>query len=447
MKSYLYEHATVKFEEVAVEQLPVGVIMRVRGGAHTSGIVTANATLYETDLYKVAVDKINPLIAENEVLMYPRHPKITKDDKGNISVESLSPQEATGLLRSLEVLPSGQVLLTADLADTTAGKNIAALVRMGAKVPISSRATASVKEVLLTDKHPAAKLNPNWVGKKIQIIQNDFRVKTYDFVSEEASRGNKTFQFREELGEREMDFDLKELTEDHWKAITESEKIKTILKEAVDLKAKELTETTVKSAKEQIAEFIKTPEFKAMFEEKKEPVKQVECKACKEMIDEGIKFCGHCGVKVEIEEEKKEPVTGDEQKSEAFDELSKKFDALLKKFEDVEKENKTLVDKDNQNEENAKVDAYVAEELSSKHVMISEAVKRDIGSRTLTVENMETELTESIKRAEAVVAALGIDPKSIPEGIGIVKPLDEENEDKKELTEDQKAQQGNLANI
>ena len=78
--------------------------------------------------------------------------------------------------------------------------------------------------------------------------------------------------------------------------------------------------------------------------------------------------------------------------------------------------------------------------------MISEAVKQDIGSRTLTVVNMEAELKESVQRAEAFVATMGIDPKNIPAGIGKKKDLDEEKK-KNELTEDQKAQQGSLGNI
>ena len=444
----LFEYNMVHFEEVPNTEeapLPKGVIMRIRGGAHSSGKVTQNATLYPTELYQREATNLSPLMSGGEVLMYPRHPKIFKNEKGEVSVESLSPQDATGLLRGLEVLPDGQAILTSDLADTTAGRNIAALVRMGAKVPISSRATASVKETLLTDKHPAAKLNPEWIGKKVNIIQDDFRLKTFDFVSEEASKGNKTFFFREEKGEVEMDFDLKALTEDNWKVIIESENIKTMLAEALQAKEKELADTNAEKiasdVKEQVAEHLKTPEFAAMFEAVQKG-KQVECKACKAMIAEEAKFCSACGIEIKVEDEK--PVSKEGQ-NEAIVELTKKFDELTKAFTSVKEENERLTKKDQATEEKIKIDAFIEENLKGKASVLTEAVRKDLSSRVLSEENMEETLKDCIQRAEGLFATMGIDPNKLPQGTGV--KMDDPKDGKGKLNEEQKFQVGLLGAI
>ena len=445
---YLAELHEVDMKDVP---LPKGVIMRVRGQAHHSGKVTSNATLYGTDLYQRETARLVPEMESGEVLMYPRHPKIEKTPDGKVLVESMKPTESAALLRNLEVLPDGWVVLEADIGEMDEGRNIAALVRMGAKVPISSRARGTATRTKLTDKHPAAKENSEWIGKEVNIINEDFQLITFDFVSKAASGGSQTISWREEDEEEVMDFDVKKLTDEQWKSIAESDHIKKLIEDAVKVSEvslnKKFEDESMKRIKDQVAEAMKDPAVikeileKAKAETDSDP-EVVECKFCKGPVLEGMQFCPSCG---RLLTEAKKPETETE-KDEAIKSLKTDYDALKKSNDDMAKKLEAMEDKDKKAEKKVKAESDVEEVLKGKPAYVIEQVRADMATRELTEENAKTLCEASVKRVEDMVKVFGVKLEDIPTGKGTTGE-GEGDPKKPTLTEDAKNQQSTLSRI
>jgi len=447
----------VQFHEVDMkdEPLPKDVLMRVRGRAHHSGRVTANGNLYDTDAYKNESERLKPLMDAGEVFMYPRHPKVEKMPDGRVRVEAMDPTESTGLLRSLEVLPDGWVMLEADIADTTKGGNLAKLIRMGAKVPISSRARGNARRVKLTDKHPAARLNPEWVGKEVNAIEN-FHLLTFDWVAEAASSGAASVDWREGKEEDQMDLDVTKLTDEQWKAVQESEKFKAVLGDAVKAESeklrKEFEDETTKRVKEQVDELLNSEDFvkkvlaKAENKDDENEPAIHECPHCGGEYVEGMKFCPSCG---RVVTEEKKPETQDE-KDEAIKDLKKRN-------EDLEKKVNELVEKDSAREEAKKeaekkeatdvaVKAKVEEALKGQPELVCSHVRAGLEKMALNEDNVDEAIEGEKARTMAFIENLGLKADALPAGEGKVggeKP----DEEKPKTSKAKQRQQSTLGNI
>jgi len=444
------------------EPLPHGVIMRVRGKAHHSNHVTANGTLYTTERYQNAINLLRDELDSGSVMMGPRHPVITRNPatKEIIAIEAFSPGQSVGLIRRLEILPDGWVMFEADIGDTDNGKDTAAMIRMGAKVPISSRARGSHKLITLTDKHPAAKDNPESIGKQVKEIQDDFRLKTYDTVEAAASGGSETTNWREEK-ENEMEFDISKLSEDQWKAIKESDVITKLIAEAVDAKAKVLKEefdtAGIELVKKMVSETVNSDEFIAKIREanKTDEAETGECEFCKEVMVEGMMFCPACGRKPLDEAKfnfdklkkgkgKKGKDKEDEKEGDTSD-LEKQVADLKKKNEDLAATVAELKNKNDKDEETVKIDAKVNEALADTPMLIVERVRADLSSRELTEDTVEAIVAASIKRVEDVFKVAGIKVEELPKEIG--KNITEDEQTKNKPNKAVQGQQGMLKNI
>jgi hypothetical protein len=464
----LNEEFLVRFEDVTEEAkkndaLPGGVLMRVRARAHRAGRVTANGNLYAPERFHKEAERLKPLLDEGEVLMFPRHPRITRNAKGEVvAVEAMSPAMATGTLRALEVLPDDEgdgtadVYIEADLGHTDAGRNISALVKMGAKVPISSRAHGSHTKMLLTDKHPLAAANQSWVGKEIRVINEDFSLRTFDFVEKEASGGSRTTGFREEETEEEnMSFDVKKLTDDEWKQVEESERVKKLVEDAVKAKGEELekdfAERIQKQVDEKVAERVNSEEFANDIADilkgesgDEEQEAGVVCADCGAAVPKGGKFCAACGTKAVLAKKESTP----DEKDKVIEALNKKLDDMAKDFEGLKKTNDELVGERDQAKQKAAVAESMDELLKDEAASVATKVREEMAKHELTEDNVEELVKDSMKRVRGIYEALGVDPKAEPKGEGQVLNEDEDKgEDKKGLTDDQKKHQSNLKNM
>lgn len=426
----------VKFEEVELaegKQLPKGAIMRVRGLAHRAGRVTSNGTLYRPSLYKSESARLGPRMEDGKVLMYPRHPR-RKDDG---TLEAMSPSEATGLMRGLEVVENedgtADVYITADLGDTTRGRDIAALVRMGGRIPISSRAVGSVNRVRLSDRHPFAGVNAEWIGKDVREIGEDFRLNTFDFVSEAASGGSETIDFQEEK-ETVMDFDVGKFTEEQWKEIAESDKVKAMIEAAVKAREEELNkefdEKLVKAVSERADELLKSDEFaEAVKAAGDQDVTEEKCPECGANMKKGAKFCSVCGAKME----QAKPSEGDESEKDAkIEELTKKLDEMGETIRKLSARNEQH---DNEKAFAAKLEA----KLAGKPEVVQRNVREALADQEIALEGADEAIEGKIKLVEGIFAQSGIDPATLP-GKGVVTEGAGDENDKPHLTEAQRAQ-------
>lgn len=443
------------------EPLPKGVLMRVRGKCHHAGKITSNGNLYLPERFQKESTRLQPMMEAGEVLMWSRHPRVMEDGR----LESLPVDESTGTLRAIDVLPlddgTAEVYLEADIGETDRGKNIAALVRMGAKVPISSRARGTANKLLLTDKHPLAKANLEWIGKKANLINEDFFLKTFDWVSEAASQGSKSTEFREEHKEDSMDFDIAKLTKEQWESILGHESVKKLIDEAVKAKEvelnKEFEETAKAQMNKQIEEFMGTDQFKKLLDKKdegkddkdnKDDKLEAKCAECKGVVAKGQKYCPGCGAKVVAAKgEEKTP----DQKDKQIEELVKKLDSAVKVTEDLKVEVKGLKDKNKDEEDDAKIAEKVEELLVGQSNVIINKVRGSLERIELTEENVKEIVEAEIADSKKMMEVLGIDPEKIPKGEGKVLNEDVDEKGKKkgdkeegELNEEQRNQQDRI---
>ena len=452
---FITEDYRARFEDITekVEALPENILMRVRALAHRAGRVTSNGNLYMPTLYKREAQTIQPKLDEGEVLMYPRHPRVEKDKSGEMHVESLSPADAAAIMRGIEVVENedgtADIFIEADIpkGSTIAG-NLAAFIKGGAKVPISSRARGSSTKLRMTDEHPLAKANPEWVGKEVNLINEDFSLRTYDFVEVGASGGSKTLDWREENKEEVTMLDLTKLTEEDWKAIAESDQIKKLVEDAVKAREealnKEYDENTQKLVDERIEAFIKGDEFAEMVkkmypaeaEDKNEAA--MKCSECGASIPAGSKFCAACGAKQAVAKPKKE---GDDEKDAKIEALEKKLEDQAKAIEDLKGENKSMKDERDAEKDAEAVEAEIEKSLKGKPAHVQEQVRADLEDRVLTEDNVAETVKKAIGRVEVIYETAGIDPAKIPAGKGEVNPEDADDAEKKgDLTEGQKNQ-------
>jgi len=457
------------FEDIteSVKDLPPNVQMRVRALAHRAGRVTENGNLYPVERYMVEAARLKPMMDDGKVLMYGRHPKITEEG-GKVKVESMSPTDAVAMLRSLEVVPvegesgTADIFIEMDIPNSKADavENLAAFIKAGAKIPISSRARGTSTKLLLTDKHPSSKYNEKWIGREVNLIGEDFRLKTYDTVEVAASEGSGTIDYREEE-EEVMDFDVKKLTKENKEEIMKSDFVKEALKAAVDeastkLKEdldKEYEEKIQKGVDEQVAAFIKSDEFKEMAkeiwqaegdEEGDEQEAGLVCSGCKAPLSKGDKFCSACGVAVKVAKPKE---SSPEEKDAEMEMLKKENEDLKKSVEELKGTVKEVKDERDDEKGDKVVDQKIAEGLKGKPAVVVERVKTlldvDKKSKILDENTVEEQLKKRVDFVEGMFKDMGYNETTLNELAGKAKAHQEDDKDdkgKKELSEEQKAQ-------
>jgi hypothetical protein len=138
--------------------------LKVRGEFARPDVPTANKRVYGLNLWEKEIARVRPLLAQRKVVGELDHP-----DDGKLRL-----QRASHLITDLRVeYQNGVPIVVGEaeiLENTDQGRQLAALIRHGVQVGVSSRGQGSV----IAD------------GRGNDIVQNDFRLVTFDFVADPA---------------------------------------------------------------------------------------------------------------------------------------------------------------------------------------------------------------------------------------------------------------------
>ena len=405
------------------DTLPKGVIMRVRGKFAHADRVTANGTLYKKSLWEREAERIKPLLEERAVLMLADHPEKTPEGQ----TKSPSVNSVVGGLTTLSILPGGEVMGEAEFADTEAGRNAAAIVRAGFKLGTSSRARGTFTEAVFNEGDPLATGNPEWVGQKVKVVDDNFYFKTFDVVVDQSVDGAKIADFQEQE-ETEHMFDIEKLTEDEWKKVLDHDKVKSLVEGAVKTKEETLKKDFEEKARAEIAKmteaYLKSDDFNEKFQppedDEDEDDEEEEPKKGKKGKGKLANFGG----------KKAAPFEGEEPR----------FAALEERLAKTEAENKKLIEEAAKAKEREKVAAIVEECLKDKSAFISEKVRKELAGKDLREEEARDFVKGRIEMVEAIVKDVG---GTVPAGKGIMMGGDRETP-RDELTESQRAANGQV---
>jgi hypothetical protein len=144
-----------------VESESKGGNLRVRGEFARAGVATENKRLYPKMLWEREIGRLTPGFSERRVFGELDHP-----DDGKTKLSRVS-----HIVTNLNI-KDGIVVGEAEILPTARGKDLAALLRSGCRVGVSSRGYGSTK--------------PNAQGD--DVVQEDYRLLTFDFVADPADR-------------------------------------------------------------------------------------------------------------------------------------------------------------------------------------------------------------------------------------------------------------------
>jgi hypothetical protein len=421
-KPFLSKFDILEDIQEKADTLPKGVIMRVRGKFAHADKITSNGTLYKKSLWEREAERIKPLLEERSILMLADHPE--KNEKGETKTPSVN--NVVGGLTALSILPGGEVMGEAEFADTEAGRNAAAIVRAGFKLGTSSRARGTFTEAQLDEGDPLAAGNPEWIGQKVKMVDDNFYLRTFDVVVDQSVEGAKIADFQEQE-ENETMLDIAKLTEDEWKKVLDSDKVKALIEGAVKSKEESLKKDFEEKARAEVVkmteEFLKSDEFAEKFqppEDEEDEEDEEEAKPKKKGKGKMANFGGKQAAPFEGEDER--------------------FKGLEERLAKTEAENKKLLEEAAKVKEQEKVAAIVEECLKDKSAFVSEKVRKELAGKDLREEEAREFIKGRIELVEAIVKDVG---GTVPAGKGVMMGGDREPP-KDELTEQQKAAQGQV---
>jgi len=155
-----------------------------------------NGRIYPSSVLKRESAKLHAKALLGEVMMNCTHQKNKSED------DVAGPQGAGGILKSCVFDEnSGNVQIKVDVPDTSAGRDIRAIVKAGGKIGTSARGGGSSK----VGKY----ITPKGESLEGEIIQDDYFQKTYDFVTTPSVTPARVSSIQESvLEETTMDIDL-----------------------------------------------------------------------------------------------------------------------------------------------------------------------------------------------------------------------------------------------
>ncbi len=156
--------------------------VKVRGEFAKCDEATANKRVYPKTLWEREIKRLSEAFGERKVFGELDHPSDGRTMLNRVS------HIVTNL-----AIEDGKVIGEAEILDTDAGRNLQALMKAGCKVGVSSRGYGSTK--------------PNKDGE--DIVQEDYRLATFDFVADPADNTAYPEVFFEAKGKP---MDLKSLT-------------------------------------------------------------------------------------------------------------------------------------------------------------------------------------------------------------------------------------------
>lgn len=410
----------------AEKNLPAGAIMVFEAKVFHAGKVTANGRLYMPQLMRAESARLAEDIKERRVKGLAGHPEPDK-----------APDPSTTCLipLGLRVEDSGAGYMQAAVPDTSKGRDLAALARMGVKVGFSQRGRGLSRKVEMTDKHPCWFGNEHWAGKQVDEVNDQYTLETFDWVDNQAVRDAELSNYHESEDET-VEFKIEELNEDQWKTILESDKVKAVMadtrKDVTREHVAKLAESgelaKLLAGNKELAEGLaKNDAFLAALDEAigddTEPEKKMECTTCKKQIVEGAIFCPSCGARQVLTEgqEPDKPADEKEKAIKAIMEAKNKQDERLAK---LEAELKARDDK-------AVIDKTIAEAVQDKAEKIQEAVRVSLGKRKdLTPDNIADETKAEVEFIEGLLGNQAADDSTNTDtGKGQSQPADEGRQD------------------
>ena len=410
-------------EEGKKSKLPPGVIMQVRGQFGHAGKITENGRLYSIALATRQVEAIQPRIKRRAVHILAGHPpKGTNPD----------PRRRIGILTGLSIKESGEQPGSMDVIDSADGRDYAAAVRAGAEVGFSSRGKGSATEVQYNEQHESfSESNSKWIGKTIEVVNDDYVLNTYDHVIDQASEGAVNTDFNENKNEEDVVDELKKilegLSDEDWeKYVFSNPKVEAFSKKVAVKAVQESDEEIVRDEVENFMTQYVEQEFETVEEgdeDDEEEIVEAKCPECGGTVGKG-KFCPSCGVNVS----KTESLTPDEKDLEIKklkEQLDKKDERVNKLAEDV----KAMQEGIEEREEADKVNEIVEGILEGKPPTLCENAIKLLQDKELTAENAEEKVTEIVELLEGVVDATN-GKFDEPTGRGIVQHNDDDEEEK-----------------
>jgi hypothetical protein len=137
-----------------------GKKVKARGEFAKADIATENGRVYPRPIWEREITRLAQSMTERKVLGELDHPA---DGKTLLS-------RASHLLTGLELRDDGVLIGEAEALDTAKGKDLQALLKSGAKIGVSSRGFGSTKAD----------------SKGKEVVQEDYRLATFDFVADPA---------------------------------------------------------------------------------------------------------------------------------------------------------------------------------------------------------------------------------------------------------------------
>ena len=403
--------------------------MKIRGIFTVADEINGNGRVYPEALIDRELVNLKPLMVENRIFGEADHPD---DGKSRVS-------NTAAILTGIEkqVIGSRKTYVgEAMILGTSKGKDLQEIIRAGGKVGTSSRGFGSV-------------MRGNWKGSPADIVQEDFRLKTFDFVIGQSTKGAEVVAVSEQQVEVINVLETGdgcETCNKNSKGGPESMEIKTIEdlrktypelvtqieQEAVTKKEKELKESIEK-------ELQKTFDAKVLkeVENKREEVKNDVI----EELKKSDEFGGMVGCFTEIAKLIKPYVAEGPLTAEEKDEAEERLERLEDELAALKTENKQLKEQAEKQrkagEMKEKVSARITEVTAGKK---HEKLLVERLANCQTVEDVDKRLVEE----EAFIAKLTPEPKpgDIPKGDGKVL-----NEDKQDQLDAEKERARRLAGI
>lgn len=180
----------IPLEEAASDNPAAPKKMRVEMRCQQGDVVNQNRRKYTTKLLSREVEGIQESVKARKVYMAVDHPEGV----------TASLRDAGAILTRLEMRGT-EVIGEAEILNTSAGRDLAEIIRAGGQVGVSSRGSGSVKTESRED------------GSTYELVQEDFKLISFDFVGEPSLASAGITSHVEEAKGGSLNMDVKTLAE------------------------------------------------------------------------------------------------------------------------------------------------------------------------------------------------------------------------------------------
>lgn len=179
MKKLLIETMPVAFQILEEASQKNAGRMTVKGIFAAADEINSNGRVYPEKIQDREIDKLKPLIEDRRIFSEADHPDDGRSRIRNTAAMPISIEK--------KVVDDRKVYFgEAIILNTEQGKNIQEIIRAGGKVGVSQRGWGSLSL-------------GNWQGKQADIVQEDYTLKTFDFVIGQSTKGAEVAEFAEQM--------------------------------------------------------------------------------------------------------------------------------------------------------------------------------------------------------------------------------------------------------